>query len=83
MKKVVLLAGCLSLLAVGFFSASCKKDEPEWKGCTCSVWYTDGRRGSETVTAAELKLEGISSCAEMQGALRNWDDVQNATCTNL
>ena len=92
MKKVFLLAGCLSLLAVGIIGVSCKKDEAkeepkeeakkEWKGCICTLEY-DGERETHTFTAAELKEEGLNSCAETQRELREWADADRVTCTDL
>ena len=79
MKKVFLLAGCLSLLAVGIIGVSCSKDE-EWKGCRCTFEF-DGEKETETITAAEAKEEGWNSCAEAQKAFR--EALDSATCSDL
>lgn len=79
MKKGILLAACFSLFAAGVVITSCKKDK-EWKGCTCKFVYS-GERGTETYSAAELKEEGISSCAELQKAESEY--FESITCSDL
>ena len=77
MKKVILLAGCLSLLVVGAISVSCKKDNDKWEGCKCNitieiVWLSVSATESDswTNTAAELKERGINRCAALQAEVR-------------
>ena len=83
MKKVFLLAGCLSLLAIGIFTVSCKKDEKEWKGCTCTA--VEGTyRYTFTVTAAEAREFGAENCGTVRAYTLLADpDLDSVTCTDL
>jgi len=84
MKKVMLLTGCLSLMAVGVISVSCNKDEKkEWKGCTCTL-MEDSYRDTIIVTAAEARTYGAENCGTVRAYLLLGNpDLDSATCTDL
>ena len=70
MKKLFLIAGCISLLAVGIVTTSCKKEkEHEWKGCFCKGFDDEGDPYQERLTATEIKEETgglITSCSALE-----------------
>ncbi|MDR1552885.1 MAG: hypothetical protein LBS69_05425 [Prevotellaceae bacterium] len=89
MKKIILLIGCLSLLAVGIISVSCSKDD-EWNGCKCTYKY-EGETETETITLADLKeyeLDSyIKSCSQMEDFFDEYDEyfgeIDNVKCVDL
>ena len=71
MKKVFLLAGCLSLLIVGIVNVSCSKEE--WKGCTCTVTNAGNQNGTKSFSASQIRDvdPNVNTCNELQIGLRS------------
>ena len=80
MKKVVLLAGCLSLLVAGIVSVSCSKKEEAkpFNGCTCTISATGGYSETMTVTAEEAKAEGYNSCSGVEAGVKKVAEGEGA-----
>ena len=79
MKKVILLVGCFSLLALGAISVSCKKDK-DWKGCSCTFLFLP----LGEFPAEDLKAEGINNCSELQASLTDENEgATGITCKDL
>ena len=86
MKKVVLLAGCLSLLAVGIIGVSCSKDKKEWKGCACRIVEDDGNEILDQLSASEVRTEwAVDNCDRLATMIRReWgSDAKSVNCTDL
>jgi len=76
MKKIVLLAGCLSILIVGFINVSCAK----WNGCQCTYTYQDGSVDSEKISAEEVKDQyGVKNCSALETKITG-HYIKKATC---
>ena len=80
MKKVFLLAGCLSLFAVTF--TACPKPAPEG-GCTCVIQHA-GSTTTKSYTLRQMKdMYSTSYCSTLASTMNKEDYLEEAriSCT--
>lgn len=73
MKKIILLVGCLSLLAVGMLSVACSKEKD--KGCRCIAKVLGQVVDDEDFSAEDLKEMNVSNCSQLEDLMNEYAPI--------
>jgi hypothetical protein len=67
MKKKMILVGLITVVGLGMFLASCKKDKDDGPtGCICSYYDDYYGSGTDRWSASEMKEYGYKNCKELE-----------------